>query len=310
MSKHGGQLIKASQKYGIPLEDWLDLSTGINPVSYPVKNIPASVLNQLPENDDRLIHAAKAYYKTQNVLTVSGSQWAIEQLPFLFPISRVGVINPSYYEHALQWQKAGHQIIEIIEGEVDNCLSDIDILIIINPNNPTGKFFSKKQLLSWHDSLQKKGGTLIIDEAFMDITPNKSLVSDNMLESLIILRSIGKFFGLAGIRIGFVIAEPKFLLRLKKCQGLWAISNTSAWIAEQALRDLVWQKKMRLQLPVMRKKTVKWLESIGLRVSCATDLFIYVQTEEAEKIYLSLAKLGVLVRYFEEDNSLRFGLIK
>lgn len=311
MLEHGGQLLKASQQFGIPIENWLDLSTGINPISYPIGLIPTERLNRLPENNDRLHEIASRYYQTNNILAVSGSQWAIEHLPLLFDKKRIGVVSPSYFEHQQQWEKAGHKIISITEGRIDEYISKIDILIIVNPNNPTGKYYSKSQLTQWQNCLQNQGGYLIIDEAFLDCQPTQSKIEQSAQDNLIILRSIGKFFGLAGIRIGFVHAPDWIIESLQNLQGEWTIPNTSAWIAEQALADKNWQQKMRQKLPIMREETIQWIKRLAidnLQVTASTELFVYLETKDAKKIYQTLGQQAILVRQFENPSAIRIGL--
>ncbi len=247
MLEHGGHLIDAATKYNIPVAQWLDLSTGINPNGWPIPDIPAQCWQRLPETSDALIPTARDYYQCQSILAVAGSQAAIQILPSLRGPSRVGVLVPAYAEHGYSWKKAGHQLIELAADTIDNQIDQLDVLIIINPNNPTAQQFSQQQLLSWHKKLAKRHGWLIVDEAFIDTDPNHSL-SRHTLKGLIILRSIGKFFGLAGIRSGFVITDESLLTALNEKPGPWTISHPSRFITSQALQDRHWQQTARHNL--------------------------------------------------------------
>lgn len=310
MLEHGGHILEATNKYNIPKQDWVDLSTGINPNGYPIPVIPAECWQRLPEAADGLLAAAKQYYQCEHILPVAGSQAAIQTLPLLRDKSRVGVLNPAYAEHGYSWKKAGHEVIELSEESIDSTCSQLDVLIIINPNNPTGQRFSKQQLLKWHENLASRKGWLIIDEAFIDSTSEQSLCTLPVSTGLIILRSIGKFFGLAGIRCGFVIASNCLLDTLAEKLGPWAISHPSRYVATLALLDTNWQMTTQKELTQQSKKLLLLLDEYGLNPTGNTDLFVWIKTPKAHTIYQSLAQQGILTRLYKEPASLRFGLPK
>ena len=266
MLEHGGQLNQAVQEYNIPAEDWLDLSTGINPNGWVMTTpIPDSVWSQLPQDDDDLVTTAQQYYRSDSLLAVAGSQAAIQTLPSLRPHSRVGLLSPAYAEHAEAWQKMGHSVTELDPRLIDKQIDRFDVLIIINPNNPTGDFFATQQLLRWHKNLASRGGWLIVDEAFIDVTPEKSLSSLCPQQGLIVLRSIGKFFGLAGLRVGFVLAESSVLIQLAEQLGPWPIAAASRFITQHALADNEWQQRNRQQLIAQGEILHSLLEKSGLK---------------------------------------------
>lgn len=310
MLEHGGQLRYAAKYYKIPLENWIDLSTGINPNGFHIPEIPDKCWQRLPEDDDDLLTAAQHYYQCENLLAIAGSQAVIQSLPLLYPRSKVGILPPTYAEHAACWQQAGHQIIKLTAKTVDAHLANIQVLVIVNPNNPTGDLFSQQQLLDWHKILQANKGVLIIDEAFMDTTPNKSLTSISPQPGLIILRSIGKFFGLAGIRCGFVVADIKLLKLLQQQLGMWPLSHPSRYVARHALMDTTWQQQTLKILPQQAQRLQQLLHSHGLLVSGSHPLFQWVKTPKAKILHQQLARQGILTRLFIQPESLRFGLAK
>ena len=169
--QHGGQLRLASQRYDIPLESWVDLSTGINPVPYPLPAVPPEVWQRLPEVNDGLEAAAATYYGSEALLPVAGSQEAIQRLPALRQSSRVGIVSPAYHSHYQAWKAAGHQVFEIPRTQLDSHLNGLDVLLLVNPTNPTAERYSLDTLHRWHAQLQQRGGWLIVDEAFIDLTP-------------------------------------------------------------------------------------------------------------------------------------------
>ena len=310
MLEHGGRLLAAAQQYGIPVADWIDLSTGINPNGWPVPAIPTHCWQRLPEQEDGLLAAARQYYQAENLLAVAGSQAAIQTLPLLRSCSKVGVLTPAYAEHAASWQKAGHQLVTLTPDTIAETIPELDVLILINPNNPSGVSFSKEQLLDWHVQLQSRAGWLIVDEAFIDVNPVQSLTSLPVRDGLIILRSVGKFFGLAGIRCGFVIADQQLLNALDEKLGVWPISHPGRYVATQALLDEHWQQQTRRELPLQSERLRQLLTSHQLKPNGSNALFQWCKTPSAASIHQHLAEFGILTRLFSQPESLRFGLPK
>ena len=222
--------------------------------------------------------------------------------------SRIAILAPAYAEHKHAWQSAGFSVTSFAASEINEAVDQHDVVVLINPNNPTGERFSVDECLNWHKKLIKREGWLIVDEAFMDTTPEQSLVRSSHQPGLIVLRSVGKFFGLAGARVGFVFAHPIFLEFLAELLGPWTISGPSREITKLALTDLYWQKNMRLQLGVNGQRLKKMLLQNALSPSGGTDLFQWVQTDEAEALHQTLAKQGILTRLFDDPSALRFGL--
>ncbi len=305
---HGGRLREAARRYWIPLETWLDLSTGINPEAYPIPTIPANAWARLPEDDDGLIDAARGYYEAPHVLPVAGSQAAIQALPRLRRPSRVGILAPAYAEHARAWRSAGHQVVGLPALTLGEAARQVDVLVVIHPNNPTGDRFVLEDLLDWHACLAARGGWLVVDEAFMDPTPGDSLACYSARPDLIVLRSLGKFFGLAGARVGLVLAEAQLLDRLAQALGPWPIAGPSRVVASTALADVAWQSAMRGKLPEVSTRLAQILSTHGLTPTGGCALFQWVATREADSIHEALACEGILTRLFHDPPSLRFGL--
>lgn len=308
MLKHGGRLLEAAQQYQIPLSKWLDLSTGINPNGYLVPVIPDSIWQRLPEEQDGLIAAAQEYYQCQSLLAVAGSQAAIQSLPLLRPTCTTGIVTPTYAEHAYAWEKAGHNILTLAANEIDQQINQLDTLILVNPNNPTADTYTYRQCLTWLEVLQQRQGWLIIDEAFIDCTPELSLCKLAPLKGLIILRSLGKFFGLAGLRAGFVLAEPDILNKLQELLGPWTLSNPGRFVCTYALQDTAWQEQSRRLLQQQGLRLSALLTKYQLKPTGSTQLFQWVRTDHAALIHQQLAKQAVFTRLFNQPPSLRFGL--
>lgn len=305
MLEHGGRLAAAAREFGIPREEWVDLSTGIHPVGYPVLDVPAECWQRLPEEEDGLVENAALYYGTTHLLPCAGSQAAIMALPFLRRPCRVGILGPTYAEHAHAWQRAGHRVENIQEYQPD---MPFDVLVLVNPNNPTGRLVPANILLEWHAALSLRGGWLVVDEAFMDVTPEHSLATYTGMPGLIVLRSLGKFFGLAGIRVGFILAWETLLARLREVFGPWPVAHPARWVAKQVLVDTQWQAEQRCWLAQQSQRLAELLARHNMTPTGGTALFQWVHKREAHTLYQQLALLGILVRLFDQPASLRLGL--
>jgi len=320
MLKHGGNLAEAAAKFGIPEDQWLDLSTGLNPIHWEIKgSIPAKYLAQLPYPDTDLLNAATDYYGTSQLLPVPGSQAAIQLIPQLRKASSVAIPVPGYEEHIYHWRKNGHKVTPY-NPNYDDLLEFIQreqpaTVLVINPNNPTGHIYTKDELLTVLRTVESYDGLLIIDEAFIDTRPEHSL-STVSSDSLIILRSLGKFFGLAGIRVGFVIANQQWRDEIESALGPWAVSGPSQWIATQCLKDVTWQHHAKKSLQALSKQQFEFLSEVFTEISQGIGSSDYFNTlclpeKTAVEIHNHFAQHGVLIRKIdlaEGESLLRFGL--
>lgn len=308
MLEHGGRLQRAAREYGISLSDWLDLSTGISPFVWPLPDIPPSVWQRLPEDDDGLIDVAREYYGAPRLLPVAGSQAAIQALPALRAPSRVGIIAPGYAEHAHAWRQAGHQVEQRPVGELMTHAEHYDVLVLIHPNNPGGERFDPQELLHIHAGLAARGGWLVVDEAFMDAMPQHSLCPYVDREGLIVLRSVGKFFGLAGARAGFVCATDRLLDQLRELLGPWTLAGPTRYVLKQALADRAWHAQAREYLRASSERLAALLMRHGVIPTAGCELFQWCRREDAPALHHAFAARGILTRLFDAPASLRFGL--
>ncbi|MBV8633836.1 MAG: threonine-phosphate decarboxylase [Burkholderiaceae bacterium] len=302
--EHGGKLAEAMVRYGHVREAWVDLSTGINPQSYSAPMLPADAWHRLPEASPDLIDAARAYYRVTQLLPVAGSQAAIQALPRLRPASRVAIGAPAYAEHAYRWRRAGHEVLEVPHAELHSKVDSCDVLVVCNPNNPTGATIASEVLLEWAERLARRGGWLVVDEAFADVEPQHSLATNR--PGLIVLRSVGKFFGLAGLRLGFVIAEQGLLGVLSEEAGPWGVTEAAQTIGTAALRDRAWQHRMSACLRRDGARLQRLLAEHGITAhGCA--LFQWWQDARAEALAAHMAERAIWVRKFAHGG-IRLGL--
>ena len=308
MLEHGGRLRQAARRYGIALGDWLDLSTGISPFAWPLPDIPATAWHRLPEDDDGLIDVAQDYYGAPQLLPVAGSQAAIQALPMLRGRCRVGVIAPGYAEHAHAWRRAGHAVTGMPATSLLQRIDDYDVIVLIHPNNPGAECFEREALLACHARLHGRGGWLIVDEAFMDASPDHSLCPFTTRDGLFVLRSAGKFFGLAGARAGFVCASRPLLGALRDYLGPWPLSGPTRHVLKLALADRDWQAQARGWLRDSSMRLAQVLERHGITPTAGCAFFHWWRDDVAAGLHHALAERGILTRLFDAPRSLRFGL--
>ncbi|MDV7338548.1 threonine-phosphate decarboxylase CobD [Terasakiella sp. A23] len=310
---HGGNLADAAEKFGTPVDGWVDLSTGINPNPYPIPPLKTDLWGRLPDQDllEELKIAAASYYNVADpslVIPVSGTQTLLQILPHVFERpKKVRILEPTYKEHAYCWDLAGHEV----EGvpDLQTAEKDGDIIIVVSPNNPTGEIYSPDELIQLAKRQHAKGGLLIVDAAFVDCTPEIDVSASSGMDGLLVLRSFGKFFGLAGLRLGFVLVGGVLGQRLKDGIGPWAVNGPALEIGQRAFRDTAWIDQTRLDLAAQTARLDKVLQVAGLKVCGGTNLFRYCSISNAQELYAYLAINGILVRPFvDQPEFLRFGL--
>lgn len=305
---HGGRLREAARRRGLPVDAWLDLSTGISPWSYPLPPVPEEIWRRLPEEDDGLDELVHTVFG-RPALAVPGTQAAISRLPSLLPdVRRVLVPHPTYGEHAHAWRT--HAVLRCAPtaDEIDARLDAVDALVLVHPNNPTGARFPIHSLRTWHRRFAARGGWLIVDEAFLDPGDADSLVTETGAPGLVVLRSLGKFWGLAGLRFGLVFAAEPLRAQLSALLDPWAVSHPARWAARLALADSAWQERQRARLAAASLALATALEEAGLRVGGRTTLFAWVETPRASALAAALERRAILVRRFDDPPGLRFGL--
>ena len=309
MLEHGGRLLAAAARSGIPAADWLDLSTGIAPWSYPI-SIATEAWRRLPEDEDGLEAVAAGYYGHPAPLAVPGSQAAIQLLPRLLSPGRTVLAAPSYAEYAPAWRAAGHRVAELPYAAVGAGAADADVLMLASPNNPSGERLGADALCALAAAQERRGGWLVVDAAFGDHAPAASLDAHagGSLPRLVVLHSLGKFFGLAGARVGFCCAAAELRRGLAEAIGPWAVANPSRRAAAQALADRNWQAAQRQRLAQACARLGHLLQDMGLPSVGGGDLFRYAPMPRAEELHDFLARRGILVRLFRYPPALRFGL--
>jgi len=305
MRDHGGNLDQAMARYGAG--DWVDLSTGINRRPWPVPELSAAAWRNLPTKAAQMAvvaQAATSWGAAKGVagVALAGAQAAIQLVPRLRPKGRAAVLGPTYNEHAACLKAEGWQVDTVSDLA---SLAGADLAIVVNPNNPDGRHFTPDTLLA----LMGQVGLLVVDESFGDVTPDLSLLPQAGRAGLLVLRSFGKFYGLAGVRLGFAFGDTADIEALSRMSGPWPVSGPAIEIGALALADVAWAKAMRAQLATDAARADALAQGAGWRLAGGSELFRLYDTGNAKAAQDRLARGQIWSRIFPwSDSLLRLGL--
>jgi len=301
---HGGDLGEAMRRFPDAPRPWLDLSTGISPVPYPLPDLANDAWTRLPSrvDHDALIAAAAARYGVRDPSTIvaaPGTQALIQLLPRLWPSTKVAVVGPTYEEHEVSWRRQGHAV-RIIDQVSEAGAGEV--LIVVNPDNPTGRLAAAIEL-------RAPRPLTVVDEAFADFLPASASLASDLPGNTIVLKSFGKAYGLGGVRLGFAIAAQNIATRLREELGPWAVSGPALAIGRAALCDEAWLRDAARRLADDSRRLDDLLKAAGLAVLGGTPLFRLARHDDAPGIVRHLGSHGVHVRAFlRAPDLVRFGL--
>ena len=311
LAYHGGALDVARRLCPQAPKPWIDLSTGINPHAYPLPELARDVWTRLPDSEALagLEEAAARRYGANRAAVVAGpgSQALIQTLARIAPRGAVAAHGPTYRGHAEAFDAVGVRLLEAASLEA---LAEVRIAIAVNPNNPDGRLASRIDLLDLHERLSRRDGWLIVDEAFADIDGHaESLAPVLPLNGAVVLRSFGKTYGLAGLRLGFAIASADIAETLRSALGPWPVSGPAIAIGGTALADPDWTAAMSARLGAEAARLDALLEKTGWRIVGGTRLFRLAAKSDAEAAFRRLLAAGILTRPFAgAPDRLRFGI--
>lgn len=311
---HGGDLGRMAALFPDAPRPWVDLSTGINPWPYPLPELDPALWARLPSAADEraLTHAAMGAYGVADpdaILAAPGSQVLISGLPFLRPAGAdVAIVGPTYGEHAPAWARAGHRVRMIADlPPPDGPLPDV--LLLVNPNNPDGRVHEPARLLALLTELSRRGGWLVVDEAFCDLRPDLSLAVHAGRPGVIVLRSFGKFYGLGGLRLGFLLGPADIVRAMAARLGPWAVAGPALAVGTVALEDAGWQVATRERLAAATVKSLDLYRKAEIERVGGTDLFTLVRCPPARDLFTILGRAGLMARAFtDRPGLLRLGL--
>ena len=298
---HGGGLDGALACFGGTRGDWIDLSTGINPCPWPVAkaDLPADAWTALPDRAaaQALNDAARSLWQVPDrmaILAAPGASALIARIPALAQAGRVNIGQPTYNEHAAAFRIHGWQVTAQTEAK-------LDARVIVHPNNPTGAWGQPEALA--HVPL------VVVDESFCDVAPERSLLPHMPPKGGIILKSFGKFWGLAGLRLGFAIGDPALLARLAEAMGPWPVSGPALAIGAAALADQEWHDQTRARLAADALRLDHLMQGAGAQIAGGTDLFRLYSVDDAAAWQARLAEARIWTRIFPwSDTLIRLGM--
>jgi cobalamin biosynthetic protein CobC len=302
---HGGDLGEIRRRFPQAPQPWIDLSTGINPLAYPLGGLSDEIWQRLPtrEAEQALLAAAQHRYGVADVATIvaaPGTQALIQLLPRLMAKSRVAVLGRTYGEHALCWRRAGHDVIVVADLAG---AAGADVVVLVNPDNPTGRLCPPSGLRGVRASL------LVVDEAFIDLLPTGVTLARDPPPNAIVLRSFGKAYGLAGVRLGFAIAPLALAASIRRELGPWAVSGPALEIGRRALDDEGWLQAAAKRLAESGETLDRLLRAAGFAIEGGTPLFRLVRHGQARHLAHVLGEHGIHVRSFaDRPTSLRLGM--
>lgn len=312
---HGGMLAAARRAFPNAPLPLIDLSTGINPSAYPIPPLDPDSFTRLPDASaaEALQRAAACAYHLADpdmAVAAPGTQILISLLPHLLRIpapARVAILGPTYAEHEATWRRAGH---DVHAAATTQDLASADIAILCNPNNPDGRRIEAASLLPLASTLAARGGRLVADEAFADLEPpGISLAPFLPHPGIVVLRSFGKTYGLAGLRLGFALAAPPLARQMRLDLGPWAVSGPALTIASATLADTPWRAAQAARRHADAVRLDALAAGAGLSLVGGTNLFRLYESESAPRLYAALGGAGVIVRRFAgSPHRLRFGL--
>ncbi|MGB3317141.1 MAG: threonine-phosphate decarboxylase CobD [Albidovulum sp.] len=305
MRDHGGNLDGAIDRFGGAVSDWIDLSTGINRVPYPLPDLSQAAWTALPTKaatEGLCSAAARAYGTKAAILPVAGAQAAIQMIPRLGPPGRARVLAPTYNEHAAALRGAGWQVEDVpdVAG-----LAGADLAVLVNPNNPDGRHLPPEDVLA----LASQVGRLVVDESFADPYPGMSVASSAGQNGMFVLRSFGKFYGLAGVRLGFVLGASDDIAALSDMAGPWPVSGAAIEIGAAALADRHWAAETTARLMAETARLDALAEAAGWPPKGGTVLFRLYETGDAAAAQERLARAHIWSRIFPYSTGwIRLGL--
>ncbi len=314
---HGGRIAQARRRFAGAAEPWIDLSTGVNPRPYPARAASSQARARLPDPEETAALervAAEAFgVAADAVLATPGAEAAIRLLAGGLAAQRVGIVEPTYGGHAQAWRAAGVPVTRIDRRALAAAGDTCDVAVVVNPNNPDGETVPSEALLELAHRMVTRGGWLVVDEAYVDVSPEVGLSAylgeAGRADRLIVLRSFGKFYGLPGLRLGFVAARPDLIAKLRISQGEWPISADAIAAGLQAYPDFPWADQTRLRLSQDARQLDALLVRSGLKILGGTRLFRLTAANDAQRRFVRMAEAGVLTRPFDyAPNWLRFGL--
>ena len=326
MNPHGGDIWGASRETGLGLDELIDFSASINPAGPSARARAAfraafddSAAYPDPSSAE-LVGALSEFYNVapSNILPANGSTELIHLAPRVFAPTRALIVEPAFSEYRAALRLTGAKIETLELKEADGFTLDTGVLMraiadkrpemvfIANPANPTGALTGKDALTELASFCEKRAMVLVVDEAFADFAEEESvkeLVGDH--KNLIVVRSMTKFFAIAGLRLGFIFAHERTVAKFSKALPPWSVNTPASRAGAASLTDARYIESTRAWLKSERAFLLKGLSSItGLKAYEPGANFIMIKIQNggpgAKELAGRLLERGLLIRTLGE----------
>lgn len=294
---HGGNLERAIERYDISLDEIIDFSANINPlgISPKIKEVLVKSIDQLSHYPDPECKKAKKeisrYFKIdyENIILGNGSTELIYLIVRTLKPKKALIPIPTFYEYerALNNNDISINFYKLKEkqeflvsiGEIIPQLAGIDLVFLCNPNNPTGTFLPRKEMLTLVKEIQGRKIFLVLDEAFIDLHEEESFIKEvKNYNHLITLGSLTKFFSLPGLRIGFGVSSSKLIKKLEAQKIPWSVNYLAQIAVQEVLRDEKFISKSRSFLLKEKEFLYRELSNIkGLKAYKPSANFVFLK---------------------------------
>ena len=320
MSKplHGGGVDRAMHDLGLSRAEIADFSASINPLGVPPQVRSAlqdavARIGDYPEIDAESLRQDLASFHqlpAENLLPGSGSTELIYLLPRVFQPRKALLVQPCFGEYAPALLRCGTQInrlsLSVADGfrfSVERILSAVDsstdLVLLANPGNPTGIGIEPQLLLAL--AAQLGPCRLLIDEAFADFCPERSLLAAvPRVPNLLILRSLTKFYAIPGLRAGYLAGPAGDIALMAAAREPWALSNLAIAAARACLTAADYQAQTLRLIPQLREELTSGLQRLGIKVFPGEANYLLCRLAQgaprAERIAELLRQQGILIR--------------
>ncbi len=311
---HGGDRSKMAEILAVDEDSLLDFSSNINPLGPPAGVIKAVAeaatrIDRYPDQwAERFIRAAAEHHSVPVgcVLAANGSIELIHLLSVAFEPKTVALVAPDFCEYEISFGKRSElRFVELERGDGFDLdfaaapLREADVVVLSNPNNPTGLLLDPERLRHLALRRGRDGKITVVDEAFIDFAPDASLIG-KVETGLIILRSVTKFYSLAGLRLGYLIADQEHIGKLKTHHWPWSVNALAIAAGIAALEDSLFRRRSLEVMSELRKalfdslSALSWLKP---HPSAANYLLVELMGDlRSTDLTWALAKGGILVR--------------
>lgn len=300
--EHGGRVYEAARRWGIELHQVLDFSANINPLG-PPQAVLSAIENSLTPTSLRVYPDATAFLSAivnkhhlmpDEIVVGSGAASLIFAVIHALSPKRVLILDPAFVEYSRASAAVNAQITTALLTEERGFTPDfaslvrtikerqVDLVILNSPHNPTGALYPRDALLSLIDAAEEYNTAVLLDEAFIDYTPQASLVSHAATKPhLIVLRSLTKFYAMPGLRIGYAVCNAKVAGRIREQIDPWSVSTVALEAGRAALAEAGFEAESCRFNAIAREEFAGALRSIGLEVLPSAANFLLAKLPQS-----------------------------